>query len=469
MVGDAWFPIGFELPSGSSVGRVLYSGADWQIVDSNNRDRSLICTEELAARWVADHLIEAGTLVSTQFGPVTYHCLTSRSDAILAPVADCRAVRSREDALAFAQAMGLTRAIASTVRMADGIFVEKHSRILPGYSIEEQESDELLLGKWLSGGLPIPAGDVSKFSRTVTWLDRKTIKAVLAAASIPIRDEVYPAPLDGQGRKQLPNESHSAIGSGKRFDLPGRAELETFFNDHVVDIVQNSDRYRALGIDGPSAIILNGPPGCGKTFAVERLVEFLAWPSFEIDASSIASPYIHETSRKIAETFDAAIDAAPAVIVIDEMEAFVGDRSGLGGSNSHRLEELSEFLRRIPQATKAGVLVIGMTNRLDLIDPAILRRGRFDHILSVGFASVAEIEAMLGSMSEKIPKARDVDLSRLAHELDGRPLSDVSFVLREGARLAARSGRSELTQIDLVAALEATGPRGDSASKRIGF
>ncbi|MBV5300638.1 MAG: AAA family ATPase [Methylococcales bacterium] len=122
---------------------------------------------------------------------------------------------------------------------------------------------------------------------------------------------------------------------------------------------------------------------CGKTFAVERLVDFLGWACFQIDASSVASPYIHETSKKVADVFDQAMNNAPSVLVIDEMEAFLADREM--GSGHHRVEEVAEFLRRIPEATKNQVLIIGMTNRIEMIDPAILRRGRFDHIIKVDF------------------------------------------------------------------------------------
>ena len=154
--------------------------------------------------------------------------------------------------------------------------------------------------------------------------------------------------------------------------------LEQFFREHVVDIIENADRYRKLGIEFPSAILLHGPPGCGKTFAVERLVEYLGWPSFSIDSTSIGSPFIHETSRKVAEVFERAIKDAPSVLTIDEMEAYLADREMGAGSSHHRVEEVGEFLRRIPEAIANRVLVIAMTNRIEMIDPAILRRGRFD-------------------------------------------------------------------------------------------
>lgn len=170
----------------------------------------------------------------------------------------------------------------------------------------------------------------------------------------------------------------------RSFNLPGREALEDFFNEHVVDIIFNPERYRTMGIDFPSAIILHGPPGCGKTFAVDRLVEFIGWPSYAIDSNSVGSPYIHETSKKISEVFDKALDNAPSVVVIDEMEAFLTDRRSGSSSGLHHVEEVAEFLRRIPEAISNRVLVIGMTNMIDMIDPAILRRGRFDHVIEVG-------------------------------------------------------------------------------------
>jgi SpoVK/Ycf46/Vps4 family AAA+-type ATPase len=251
--------------------------------------------------------------------------------------------------------------------------------------------------------------------------------------------------------------------------LPGRPALANFFNEHIVDIIENRERYKTFGIGFPSAVVLHGPPGCGKTFAVDQLVSYLGWPSFQIDASSVGSPYIHETSKKIAGVFDQAMRNAPSVLVIDEMEAYLADREL--GTGHHRVEEVAEFLRRIPEATKNEVLVIAMTNRIEMIDAAILRRGRFDHVIAVEFASEEEVHALLTRLLSSIPLQGDLDLGAVARELAGRPLSDVAFVVREGARLAVRGGKDRLDQHSLLSALTSAPAREreGEAKRRIGF
>jgi SpoVK/Ycf46/Vps4 family AAA+-type ATPase len=262
----------------------------------------------------------------------------------------------------------------------------------------------------------------------------------------------------------------AGISSGEPFELVGRPELETFFNEHVVDIVRHKDRYRALGIEFPSAIVLHGPPGCGKTFAVEQLVEYLGWPSFQLDASTIASPFIHETSRKVSEMFEKAMQNAPSVLVIDEMEAFLADRETGGGGSHHRVEEVAEFLRRIPEAAKNEVLVIAMTNRVEMIDSAIMRRGRFDHVIAVGYPDEMEVSALLAKLLLTLPKDQTVDPAPLAKALAGRPLSDIAFVVREGARLCARAGSDVLSQGFLLSAVDAAPSRAaEESGRRIGF
>jgi SpoVK/Ycf46/Vps4 family AAA+-type ATPase len=262
-------------------------------------------------------------------------------------------------------------------------------------------------------------------------------------------------------------DSATATTPNSRFSLPGRKDLEAFFVEHVVDIVEHPGRYRAFGIDFPGAIVLHGPPGTGKTFAIERLVEFLKWPSFQVDASSVGSPYIHETSRKVADIFERAARDAPSVLVIDEMEAFLSDREM--GTGHHRVEEVAEFLRRIPEATRRRVLIVGMTNRLEMIDPAVLRRGRFDHVVEVKPASKVEIEELLRKLIATLPVVPDLDVTGLAAQLADRPLSDVTFVVREAGRVAARAGKNRLDLESIQRAIDQTPDPTAPQGRKIGF
>jgi hypothetical protein len=376
--------------------------------------------------------------------------------------------------LAFALAFKATRAFDKDSPLQDALYVEKFSRLLPTYSISSRTGDDIVLGYWLTGGASVSVSSFRRLRQIMSWMSAPDLKKVVEAAGFEV-GEVVPASKQGPAAGRSPSTASEvpsqatmdANASHAVFELPGRPELERFFNEHVIDIVQNRDRYTALGVHFPSAMILHGPPGCGKTFAVERLVDFLGWPSFEIDASSVASPYIHETSRKVAEVFDKAIQHAPSVLVIDEMEAFLADREM--GSGHHRVEEVAEFLRRIPEAAQKEVLIVAMTNRVELIDPAILRRGRFDHVVKVDFASEPEVRSLLDKLLASLPKSEEVDVAPLARQLAGRPLSDVAFVVREGARLAARTGKGRIDQESLKAALDSSPARESATERRIGF
>jgi hypothetical protein len=438
----------------------------------------LLADDELAGRWIDAGLVKGGVLAPLTFGTLRLNSISSAPSQVLCPVADGRSPNTKAEALSFALALRATRSVDPVSPLQDAIYVEKISRLLPTYSISSRTDDETVLGYWLTGGASVSAKSFRRLRHMMSWIGAAHLKEVVEAAGFEVT-EVVPATRTRPARPQeeaatrAGNEEHAhAIeGDSKKstFELPGRPELESFFNEHVVDIVQNRERYRALGINFPSAIVLHGPPGCGKTFAVERLVDFLGWPSFQVEASSVASPYIHETSRKVAAVFDKAMQSAPSVLVIDEMEAFLADREM--GSGHHRVEEVAEFLRRIPEATKNEVLIVAMTNRVEMIDPAILRRGRFDHVIKVDYASEAEILSLLEKLLSTLPRKTDVDPAPLAKELAGRPLSDVAFVVREGARLAARSGKDQLDQDSLLAALRSAPAREREGGekRRIGF
>lgn len=466
MALDAWLPIGFRLPDGAKTRTALFGGVNWQILETQGEGRALVTHDDLGARWLDSGLIEPGRFSVFDYGDRRLWAISCGPSQVLCPVSDGKSPDTKADALAFASALKATRSIDSETPLQDALYVERISRLLPTYSISSRTDDDVVLGYWLTGGASVSAKSFRRLRQTMSWLGAQHLRDVVQAAGFEVA-EVMPSQSThtststqevSQTTRKEPQQAQSATNDGpKVFELAGRPELASFFNEHIIDIVQHRDRYKALGIDFPSAIVLHGPPGCGKTFAVDRLVDFLGWPSFQIDASSVASPYIHETSKKVAEVFEKAMQNAPSVLVIDEMEAFLTDREM--GSGHHRVEEVAEFLRRIPEATKNEVLIVAMTNRVDMIDPAILRRGRFDHVIKVDFASETEILSLLEKLLSVLPKSDDVNPKLFAHELAGRPLSDVAFVVREGARLAARSGKNALDQESLLAALESTPAR----------
>ncbi len=473
MVKEAWLPIGFKMPDGAKTRTVLHAGRDWQILESIGGGRTLVAEERLIQKWLDDGLVADGLFQGFEFDNRRLGQMSSGASQLLCPIGDGPAPKNKAEAIAFAIAMRSTREVADSLPLQDAIYVEKISRLLPTYILGPETPAEMVAGFWLTGGIEISASSFRRMRQAMGWLAPTDLKEVIEAAGFAV-SEVVPSSRKREAARQLvengaENGKPAEDPGGKVFELPGRPLLAAFFNEHVVDIVNHRERYKALGIDFPSAVILHGPPGCGKTFAVERLIDFLGWPSFQVDASSVASPYIHETSKKVAEVFDKAMQNAPSVIVIDEMEAFLADREM--GSGHHRVEEMAEFLRRIPEAAQHEVLVIGMTNRIEMIDPAILRRGRFDHVVEVTHASEAEILALVATLLMKLPTAEDVDGTTLAKELSGRPLSDVAFVIREGARLAARGGKDRIEQEHLTAALKATPSRSGDGDheRRIGF
>lgn len=451
------FPQGLPLPNGPLLGRLITtSDVGFWIHATRDGRRALIMTN---AFWSdvsipADDDWESRRL---SFGDGDYRVLIAGGQM--------DELHRIERPLTADMAMPFARALASVPEaQTGGIYIGEQVHIL-AFAVEGEPplDKDAVLGRYLSGGIDVLASDIVALERIVPKIDHDDLVQIVDAAGIAVKS----AGRSTNGRKK--GNTQPAVTPEEAlipFALPGREMLSDFFNEHVIEIIADEARYAALGIGFPGGIILEGPTGCGKTFAVEKLIEHLGWRSFSIDASSVASPYIHETSRKVAEVFNEAKKAAPAVIVIDEMDAFLTDRSS--GTDQHRLEEVAEFLRRIPEASANRVLIIGMTNKIDLIDPAILRRGRFDHVIHVDHAGRAEIEGLLGSLLAEIPHDLE-NFEQMAEDLAGRPLSDAAFVVREAGRLAARAGRDRISENDVARAMSRTPSRDPDNQQRMGF
>lgn len=468
MAKDLWLPKGYKLPDGSKIRSFLCSGDEWQIFNTSGSNNILLARADLARKWSDCGFLDESLFGSISFGSESFRSLSSHKKYILSTAENGKSPQSKADALAFAFALKESRKLSDCAPFHDAIYVEQYSRLLPTWTLTPHIDDETILGSWITDGVIISAKSFRRLTNLTGWMSVGDLVEIITAAGFSVPEDAglqakrKPATRPKSDAKAAivreavePNHplSSEEPATAKVFRLPGRLQLEEFFNEHVIDIIFNAEKYQALGIDFPSAIVLHGPPGCGKTFAVERLVEFIDWPSYSIDSNSVGSPYIHETSRKISAVFDKAIENAPSVIVVDEMESFLSNRRSDSSGGLHHVEEVAEFLRRIPEAIKNKVLIIAMTNLIEMVDPAILRRGRFDHVIEVGMPSWEEVASLVDSLLSNLPKTDDLNVDKILNALTGKALSDSAFTIREAARIAAKAGNTELDQKSIEAAL----------------
>ncbi len=350
-----------------------------------------------------------------------------------------------------------------TDRFPNVAYIEKYDCLLPlASSDDEKESKSRMVGRYLTKGLPVDLDNTEKMNLFCSWLSPEEV--ALARATCGMAGEKEDAAAK---EVAVVAETKESDFKHRTFTLPGREKLATFFENQVIDFFRNPSAYEKMGIHTVPAILLYGPPGSGKTYAVEKLGEFLGFSRFEINADSVASPYIHDTSKKIAAIFQKAMEKAPSVLVIDELESYLGSRES---RSEHRVEEVDEFLRSIPKAIEKQVLIIGMTNHLGMIDKAVLRKGRFDQIIELGMPSAKEIENVLDNLLADLPKEADLPLSTYADRLQGHPLSDVAFLIREAGRRCVRLGKEKFDEEVLSDVLaELCGKSEKQETRRIGF
>ena len=466
-----FLPRGYKVSSDKRIRKLIAEGQDWQIYLTNIDSYALAVKPELYEKWISDYSLPEGLFVDSSFGD--YRILLSTGNYLISSLEKGPFPENNGRVEAFSIAFKTAIDLVSNAGIQDAIYIEEYSLLLPS-SFEETTIDAgVVYGKWITGGIGISIDSFERVSKIMSWLPKDSLRksALLAGFDISISEEDLSENNSASIEKDEPEDTESIpeeVGNiSGAFHLIGRPELEQFFADNIIDIVLHQEQYQRMGIAFPGATILYGPPGCGKTYAVERLSEYLGWQRFDIDSSTIASSYIHDTSKKISEVFQAAIKAAPSIIVIDEMEAFLSDRGMAGPTGTHHVEEVAEFLRRIPEAISKGVLVFAMTNMLDAIDPAILRRGRFDHIIEVKNANSEEIEALLNYRFKELPIDDTVQVKHIANSLDGHPMSDVTFVLREAGRCAVKRGLDFISQECFEDALNLLPKKKERA--RIGF
>lgn len=256
-------------------------------------------------------------------------------------------------------------------------------------------------------------------------------------------------------------EQHRNIRRGNGFaDIAGMDDLKEKIRYDIIDVLNDAERAKELGITIPNGILLYGPPGCGKTFFAEKCAEEMQCHFMYVKCSDVASPYIHGGQEKIARLFEEAREKSPTLLFLDEVDALLRTRTKQ--QNASESGEINEFLCQINNCGESGVFVIAATNMPEEIDEAALRAGRLERKYYIGVSDVQTIEKLLEIQLRK-RKTDSINIKEVAKHLQGRVAADVKLLVDVAARLAFRNHCNISTQL-LIEAVRTTPP---SVSKAV--
>ncbi len=222
----------------------------------------------------------------------------------------------------------------------------------------------------------------------------------------------------------------------------------------VVDFLKDPKKFNALGARIPKGVLLMGPPGTGKTLLARAVAGEAGVPFYSISGSDFVEMFVGVGASRVRDLFDQAKKTSPSIVFIDEIDAVGRQRgAGLGGGHDEREQTLNQLLVEMDGfGANTGVIVMAATNRRDILDPALLRPGRFDRQIVVGYPDVKGREEILKVHTRNKPLGPDVDLNVIAKTTIGFTGADLENLVNEAALLAARKGRKAITMVDIEAA-----------------
>ena len=238
-------------------------------------------------------------------------------------------------------------------------------------------------------------------------------------------------------------------------DVAGLQEAKEELEE-IKDFLANPDRYRQMGAKIPKGVLLFGPPGTGKTLLARAVAGEAGVPFMSISGSDFVEMFVGVGAARVRDLFEQAKQSAPAIVFIDEIDAVGRHRgAGLGGGHDEREQTLNQLLVELDGFEgNTGVIVMAATNRPDILDPALLRPGRFDRQITVDAPDVEGREAILGVHAKGKPLGDDIDLGVLARRTPGFTGADLANLINEAALLTARKRAKQITMVELEEAID---------------
>lgn len=269
----------------------------------------------------------------------------------------------------------------------------------------------------------------------------------------------------GKSRAKMSTDSEKKIGFANVAGLQEeKEELE-----EIVDFLREPGKYTKLGARIPKGVLLVGPPGTGKTLLAKAVAGEAGVPFFSISGSDFVEMFVGVGASRVRDLFEDAKKNAPCIVFIDEIDAVARRRgTGMGGGHDEREQTLNQLLVEMDGfGVNEGIIVMAATNRVDILDPAIMRPGRFDRKVTVGRPDVEGRKEILKVHAKNKPLAEDVDLDQIAQTTAGFTGADLENLLNESAILAAKKNRAFLVQEDIRQAFVKVGIGAEKKSKII--
>jgi cell division protease FtsH len=243
--------------------------------------------------------------------------------------------------------------------------------------------------------------------------------------------------------------------TGKTFDdVAGQDEAKEALKE-IVDFLHTPEKYADIGADLPKGALLVGPPGTGKTLLAQAVAGEAEVPFFSISGSEFVEMFVGMGAAKVRDLFSQAVDKAPCIVFIDEIDTIGKKRDGQINSNDEREQTLNQLLTEMDGFDgKKGVVILAATNRPESLDPALLRPGRFDRRIPVELPDLAGREAILQVHAKKVKLSENIDFNAIARATAGASGAELANIINEAALRAVRGGKTAVDQSDLEESVE---------------